>query len=628
MSKKVINPFSIALKALTVITFILSCIYPWTNINLGDLNPTGALLIRIFFLIYVIGTTITYLGIFKAHFSIYTENIGIIIGTISSGFDFILISMLMLSNPSYGIQIEIGMIFSILTLLLIIIDKYFLRKYVFLKLFRKIKEKRKDKRKKKEKEKKKKTKEEEGIKEAKKRQREGKVIAGSKQMPRLEERETHSLIKEREQKLEEKEKALQKKEQILLEREKRLLSEEIPQKRKREKLKFEITKKIINPYRTLFKVLASIIFMLSLILIIPNSDLSEFNDVSKIYLRIMFWIATLGFIVSFIGIIKIQSTYKIEKFSLIVSDFAVSIIILVLLIHSFMKITRNINLELGFYLVFLSLIIFSIDTFIYRRYYREKKERETEELPEKKEPEVLTKTNRIETKADFPERWAMIHGEKPTEQENFKHFRELEIEKSNFNYHPNYLHLLIKNEIENFGYRIEFSEKPLSLDKEDASYQFQDLDGSIKGGFKVSTEGKFIFINSNILLIGISFLLASAILLLTNMILPNFSIILFILSIVVLIPLSSLFVIYYIFKSLQRSTLKEIGYTNIYVLEQGSAYYGRETKGMKLEDAQRTLQKPSIGFKMRISFATCVKMMDLEDAKKDLDSLVARIQEF
>jgi hypothetical protein len=71
--------------------------------------------------------------------------------------------------------------------------------------------------------------------------------------------------------------------------------------------------------------------------------------------------------------------------------------------------------------------------------------------------------------------------------------------------------------------------------------------------------------------------------------------------------------------------LREIGYTNIYVLERGSAYYGREYTGKDNNETQKMLQNPAIGFKMILSFATCVKMMDINDAKRDLDEIIEEV---
>ncbi|MBD3213426.1 MAG: hypothetical protein GF311_12535 [Candidatus Lokiarchaeota archaeon] len=618
MSKKIINPFSILIKAISVIFLILSIIIPWDNLNSEYLNNIGLSIIYYLLILYIIGVIASYLGILKANFSILVEFSGLLLSSASLGFHFVLVLMIDLSSPSVAIIIEIGFYFAIATLLLIIIERL-MRKTVFQPVYCKIKEKV---------QKKKKVEENEQIitekKEERKEQERKKVDEEKKIMEEvatLEQNKIRKLLERKEELLVKKDNKLKEKEDRIKELEKRLKQQEkgISREKQRKTLK---TEKIINNYSIIMKICAITIFLLSLLFIVPNSDLSEFSDISKVYISIMFWLVSIGILFSFFGVINNKSFSKIEKYALNLSLFAIIVIILVQFIHSFLKSTRNINLDIGFYLIYISLILLYLDVFVVRKYYHDKLKKEPEKK-EKQQPLILNWENRVETKADFPERWAMIFGEKPSEEENFKHFKEFEIEKPISTYHPNYFHQLILNEIENKGYRIEKSEKPIK--EEGDSYQFQDLRGLIKGSIKVQTEGELKLLKSPILVIGITFLILSGILIVTNILLENFSIIHFLITLVIFVPFSLIFIIFYLVKSLQQSILSNVGYTNIYILEQGSAYYGREYKGIDSEEVQKAIQNPAIGFKITLSFATSVKMMDIEDAKRDLDAIVEKI---
>jgi hypothetical protein len=64
------------------------------------------------------------------------------------------------------------------------------------------------------------------------------------------------------------------------------------------------------------------------------------------------------------------------------------------------------------------------------------------------------------------------------------------------------------------------------------------------------------------------------------------------------------------------------------VLEQGNAWYGRESSHKEEASRDKSLESPSIGFKEIFSLATAVKSMSVEDAKQDLDKLYNKISEF
>lgn len=584
--KSLINPFSIGVKALALILVILAFLFPWNNVSLGEYNPFAAFFIILLLVSYIIGTAMTYIGILKSKRANLLEKIGIYIDILAIFAFFIFNAFLFIAFPSYRIQLEIGVIFATSSFVLIVLDKLLLRKLVFRKLTMKMR-----------------------IKKEKKR--------------------IDEVDEDEKQQLKDTEKSR--------EEEKELISEETGEKKKekatqkpiepkKEEKKKKFTEKIINPFSVLLKIIAFIILFMGLFASFPIIDLADYNEIGALFIRGIIWISVAWLSISIIGLIKIRFIVIIEKIALLSAYGCIFILFIIQLINVLGGNRADIYFEVLSFIIFLSLLIFSIENFIFRRYYRERKEKKEEKPQKKKEEPILDRYARIKTKAGFPERWAMIYGEKPTENENFEHFKELEIEKPSSTYHPNYLHLSIEHLIEDKGYRIESSEKPLA--QTDDSYKFYDLNGTIKGSVKVKLGGNLEFASITLLLLGTGFLFTSLILIFINLIQVGFYAPIVLSTLFILIPLSLIFPIYYFIKSLKESSLKEIGYTNIYVLEQGSAYYGRETKGMEIKDAQRTLQNPSIGFKMKLSFATSVKMMDLEDAKNDLDAIVAKVQEF
>jgi hypothetical protein len=64
------------------------------------------------------------------------------------------------------------------------------------------------------------------------------------------------------------------------------------------------------------------------------------------------------------------------------------------------------------------------------------------------------------------------------------------------------------------------------------------------------------------------------------------------------------------------------------VLEQGSAWYGREHSYNEGSNRNKARESPSLGFSEIISLGLAVKSMSVEDAKKDLDKLYEKITEF
>lgn len=569
MEKKFINPLSLSVKLCALIFVILSLVFPWNNITSEDYSPTADLFINILFIAYVIGVSMSFIGLLDMARINLVEEIGIIVGIVSLTIQLTLNILMTVVFPSYGIRLELGAYFGIIGILLISVEIFFLRKRFFGKIYQRMQEKK------------------------------GKSKKSDKK----------ARISLR---LEPKGQKHPKKEAV-----------PITQRPTKER-KININLEIISPYSILLKILALIIFLVGLIIFYPNMLISGYTNYAEAFITMLIWVSIFGLIVSYIGLIKRRITNILEIIALLSAFFSVSLIIILEFINILLDNLSNLNFQLTYSILFLSLLLLCIDTFIFRSYYIKKMEKTKEEEEKQEKKPILERYNRIETKADFPERWALIHGKKSTEQEDFEHFQEMTIEKSSSTYHPNFLHLLIQNLVEDRGYRLEISEKPLPQ-TDDNAYNFYDLNGSIKGSIRVKLGGKIEFASMSILLLGIGYLLTSIILLLADFIQNGtFGSISFI-SAFILIPLSFIFLIYYIIQSLKRSSLREIGYTNIYVLERGSAYYGREYTGKDNNETQKMLQNPAIGFKMILSFATCVKMMDINDAKRDLDEIIEEV---
>ncbi|MBD3214744.1 MAG: hypothetical protein GF311_19190 [Candidatus Lokiarchaeota archaeon] len=578
MEKKFINPLSISLKLCALIFLILSLVFPWNNLTSEDYSATAALFINILLIAFIVGVSISFIGFLDMARINLVEDIGIIVGIISLSTQLILNLLMTVVFPSYGIRLEFGAYFGIVTILLISVDKFFLRERLFQTFFKKVEEKRKNKQK----------------------------LDESEETLRLMERDNMVPTK-------------------ISNEEQEIQTDHKYKPKTREKKTRSYKIELISLYSILFKIVAIIFLLAILTVLIPNLDLSDYNIYGEIFIRILVWMSIIGLLISFIGIIKSQFTYVLELIVLMISFFSIAALIVIQFAFILLGNIPNVEYELTLLIIFLDLLIISVEKFIFRSYYRELKQREQKEEPEDERKPILDRYDRMDTRADFPERWALIHGKKPTEREDFEHFQEITIEKSSSTYHPNFLHLLIQNLVEDRGFRLEISEKPLPQ-TDDNSYSFYDLNGSIKGSIRVKLGGKIEFASMSILLLGIGYLLTSILLLIADFIQNGiFGSISFI-SAFILIPLSFIFLIYYIIQSLKRSSLREIGYTNIYVLERGSAYYGREYTGKDNNETEKMFHNPAIGFKMILSFATCVKMMDIDDAKRDLDEIIGQVK--
>jgi MFS family permease len=498
------------------------------------------------------------------------EEVGIIMALIAFVGFFIYVLIIIVAYPSEGFKFTIESIFPFITLIILFVDSFL---FSFL-----ISRREKNK---------------------------GETTTGS------EEKEEELLKKKEEKREKEKAKKVRKK-QKAKRRTKQRREKEILESKKSSKKKIEI----INIFSILFKVVGLIFFILSLLFLWANIQVIILNDLAILLIYFIYVLYIFAIAVSYIGIVKGEISKIVEKFGIItalIALFGFFAYCLVLIILAF---SSGLTFQIGYYFAAISTIIISVDIFVFRGYYLRQKE---EIALEAEETQLILKMrDRIETKADYPERWALIHGEKPLENENFLHFKEFEIEKPPSTYHPNYLHLIIKNSIEDLGYRIEKSQKPLV--EKDYGFNYYDLYGLIKGSLRTSsfkkgmTEGRLIKF-----ILGIGFLLSCIILLILNLILMPISIWQFIFALFVLVPLSLVFLISF--------TPKIKGYGNIYVLEQGMGYYGKEYEYKEeSETTGKVLETPRIGFKLKISLAAAVKKMSAKKAELHLEKLLTIIK--
>lgn len=255
-----------------------------------------------------------------------------------------------------------------------------------------------------------------------------------------------------------------------------------------------------------------------------------------------------------------------------------------------------------------------------------------------KEEEILNRSERIKTNADFPERWAMIYGKKPKERENFLFFKDIELNFSPKLFHPNYFHLKIVHFIEELGYRIEINKPPLSTgNHQDRNWTSAlgsyDLNGTIKASIRTSIrKGTLILIS---LIVGIIFLVVSivliAILINDLLILKQMeNIIRFSLFYVFLFlsAIAAILILLFLlnFKKTRGQTLN--GYTNIYLIEQGVAYFGEKEIRDEVKKPIESIKMPLIAMDMKISIASAVKSMDLDKSRVDISKLWEKIEEY
>lgn len=256
----------------------------------------------------------------------------------------------------------------------------------------------------------------------------------------------------------------------------------------------------------------------------------------------------------------------------------------------------------------------------------------------RKEEKILNRSERIKTNADFPERWAMIYGKKPKERENFLFFKDIELNFSPKLFHPNYFHLKIVHFIEEIGYRIKINKPPLSTgNHQDRNWTSAlgsyDLNGTIKASIRTSRNKSALILIS--LIIGIIFLVVSIVLiailindLLILKLLENivrfslFYVFLFLFAIAAILIL--LFLLN--FKKTRGQTLN--GYTNIYLIEQGVAYFGEKEIRDEVKKPIESTKMPLIAMDMKISIASAVKSMDLDKSREDISKLWEKIEEY
>ncbi len=221
---------------------------------------------------------------------------------------------------------------------------------------------------------------------------------------------------------------------------------------------------------------------------------------------------------------------------------------------------------------------------------------------------------RVSTKADFPERWALMYGKKPKEKENFRFFKEVELDIQPTLYHPSFFHLNLLDFLENLNYRIEVNNPPVN---DTNSYLTSTiLDGSIKASIRTSRKlsgagGKLI-----LLILGAIFLALSIVLLL----LLQFSFFL------VFLAISLILLLAYIISLIIGKKSTQKGYSSLYVLERGISYTGMKAVEKKLGETTETQKMPLIATQMKISIAGAEKLMNLEQIKEDIEKLSNKIE--
>ncbi|TXT58699.1 MAG: membrane protein of unknown function [Promethearchaeota archaeon] len=566
MSDKLIYPVRFILKVIGGIFLILSLIFPWSTLTLIDYNIYGKVLIIIIYAIYFGTLSISFIGISKTNIAKKIEEIMIFIALISMVGYYIYVLVLLIAYPSREIMFQAGFFYSFISVVILFLDGFIISRVL---------SKKQAKKEGKTKPQQKTSKEEKRIKEEfeeKKRSQIAELTEKTEPTERAEPTEKVETAK--------KQKATEK------------------------------AMKVINPISIITKLAALVFFIISLIFPWFNLSLDRLTNFGQFFIGIIFMLYIFGICLSFIGIIKTDICKVLEKFGITLAFFSLLGLFAYLLILILFYFSLQYSIQIGYYYALIAAVIISVDLFVFRGYYL--KIRKREEFVKANKNTILKMQERIETKADFPERWSLIHGEKPTERENFLHFQELEIEKPLSTYHPNYLHLILKNAVEDLGYRIEQSQKPL-LEK-DYSFNYYDLYGLIRGGIKTSSlrkglsEGR-IFKS----ILGVSILIISIILVILNLIGAYFSIWLLFFALCALIPLSIVFLLSF------SPRIK--GYGNIYIIEQGIAYYGKQYIYRENQKEGEVLETPKIGFKLKISLGAAVKSMSPKKVRGDLEKL-------
>ncbi|TFF63744.1 MAG: hypothetical protein EU521_00465, partial [Promethearchaeota archaeon] len=143
-SKKFINIYSLIFKGIALILFILALIFPWSSLALDRFIKIGQLIIWLLYIVFIIGISITYIGILRTKLSKTIEEVGIFAGLISLGIYTFYIIFTMIFYPSVLIIFHLGFIFALLSVVIIFIDLYITRKKFNELLLKKDDEKKKD----------------------------------------------------------------------------------------------------------------------------------------------------------------------------------------------------------------------------------------------------------------------------------------------------------------------------------------------------------------------------------------------------------------------------------------------------------------------------------------------------
>ncbi|MHA1192268.1 MAG: hypothetical protein ACTSP9_08235 [Promethearchaeota archaeon] len=252
------------------------------------------------------------------------------------------------------------------------------------------------------------------------------------------------------------------------------------------------------------------------------------------------------------------------------------------------------------------------------------RETEHKEIQEGKREFIEAIDYRTKTNANFPERWAMKYGKKPSEKENFQYFQEFEGKISSEVMDPNYFHLKLVHLLEDLDYRIEINTPPISETQHDVRYY--DINGEIVGTIKKAKKksGKKQSFTKPI--IGAIFLVISAILLFLFIlnIIPGLLFAFTSITIsIVLIPIGFYLIILFVIKLFKNPSLKN--YTKIFLIERGTAYSG--IKKTAENNPNNSFSYPVINSNMKISLAGAADSMDKEKLKKDLKTISEMIQE-
>lgn len=242
----------------------------------------------------------------------------------------------------------------------------------------------------------------------------------------------------------------------------------------------------------------------------------------------------------------------------------------------------------------------------------------------------IERFERVATKADFPERWALMYGKKPKEKESFKYFNEIELNMKPMLYHPNYFHLNLINYLEDLSYRIEENNPPINEIHNSSYLTSTLLDGSIKASIRTSRKSLGTPKMLLRLIFGIFFLVFSIISVIITLEYFNspdeyFLKLLFFSFFFISLATSLILLLPYIIDLIKGNKLN--GYSNIYVLERGITYTGMKQEEKKMSETTETQKMPLIATKLTISIAGAVKLMSADRLKEDIKKLSKTIED-